>query len=129
MTARKTQLITAASLAIGGLLLGLLGCEPNQSGTAGGYHSTSSEQNVGSRSSHGLYGGTVDQTGTAGGGTYGHYEPGTPTTPYSNQTTPANGTTPPSTQPGSTGAVAPPTTPYNGGATLPPSTAPYREIR
>jgi hypothetical protein len=107
----------------------MLGCEPNMSGTAGGYHSTSSEQNVGSRSSHGLAGGTVDQTGSAGGGTYGQYSPTTPATPYSSSGTPANGTTPYGNPPAgttntNTGNTTGGTTPYNGGVTLPPPPVP-----
>jgi len=113
----------AVSFGLGSTVVALVGCEPNQSGTAGGYHSTSSEENVGSRSSHGLYGGTVDSTGTAGGGTSGHYSPTTPTTPYSNQTTPGNGTTPASNQPAVSGTGTG-SSPYNGGATIPPTTMP-----
>ena len=41
------------------------GCAPQTAG--GGYKSTSSEQNVGSRSSDGTYGGTADNTSRAGG--------------------------------------------------------------
>src|SRR5439155_5410432 len=110
-----TRLTAAAAFGLG---LSLLGCEPNGSGTSGGYHSTSSEQNVGSRSSHGLYGGTTDQTGSAGGGTYGNYSPATPATPYSNGTTPANGTTPtanPNAAGGAGTATGAGTNRYNGG--------------
>lgn len=99
-------LLSITALAVSGVALA--GCETAKSG-GGGYHSTSSEQNVGSRSSHGLYGGTVDQTGSAGGGTSGTRQPGAPTTPYSNRATPGNGTTP--AAPGSPGAGAAPVPP------------------
>jgi hypothetical protein len=122
---QMTRLVTAAVFGAG---LSLLGCEANQSGTAGGYHSTSSEQNVGSRSSHGLYGGTVDQTGTAGGGTYGNYAPNTPATPYSDTTTPDNGTTPNSHIP--PGGTAPDGSAprYNGGVPTAAPTSPPPDV-
>lgn len=99
---RIAPLLTAATLALTGLTL--VGCQNDQNNPAndpavmrggaggpGGYHSTSSEQNVGSRSSHGLYGGTESEAGTATGGVDKTGSGGTviPSTPYT-QTTPAN---------------------------------------
>ena len=55
----------------------IAGCEPQTAG--GGYHSTSSAQNVGSRSSNGTFGGTSDDTSRAGG----MDTKNAPATPYS----------------------------------------------
>lgn len=68
------KLIAATTVTAGLLALG--GCQTQPA--SGGYMSTSSEQNVGSRSSHGVYGGTANPTGGGEGGTEVSSAPATP---------------------------------------------------
>ena len=103
-----------ASLAVATAGWTLVGCQHS----IGGYHSTSSEQNVGSRSSHGVYGGTRDETGTASGSR----DTNAPATPFS--TTPVVTPNNPNGNTGTAGtASSPGTSQENAGSSSPSGAA------
>ena len=87
---KTIRVVAAALMAVS---VGVVaGCSPNVAG--GGYESTSSEQNVGSRSSDGTYGGTSQSVGRAGGAEDNQSAPASP-----------NGSNVPAVKGGGTGAV------------------------